>query len=75
VSGYAWNSAGRFIDEIYAIIISLILALSNLSSPTLSYNFTELFIYGGLAASCSYNDIFAVSVLLIIIAIYDAIAV
>jgi len=66
-----------FIPQVMALIIALILSLWKVLKPNIIvHNFTELFIYGGLAAIfVPVLSIFSVSVLLILISIYDMIAV
>ncbi len=66
-----------FIPQIIALILALILALWKVLRPNLYiHNLTELFIYGGLAAIfVPVLSIFSVSILMILIAIYDMIAV
>ncbi len=66
-----------FINQIAAFILSLVLGLWKVLKPNVYiHNFTEIFIYGGLAAIfVPVLNVFAASVLLIIISIYDMIAV
>jgi len=68
---------GAFIHEYFAIIIALIFALLKLfRSNVFIHNFTEIFIYGGLAALfVPVLNIFSAVILLIIISVYDMIAV
>lgn len=66
-----------FITETYAIVVAAILALWKIYKPNFYvHNFTEFFIYGGLAAIfVPVLNIFAAIMLLIFISIYDAYAV
>ena len=66
-----------FIPQAIALILALILALWKVLRPNIYiHNLTELFIYGGLAAIfVPVLSIFSVSILMILIAIYDMIAV
>jgi len=66
-----------FIPQTIAAILALILALMKIYKPTtLIQNLTEIFIYGGLAAIfVPVINIFAAFMLLILISIYDIIAV
>src|SRR3989344_759274 len=66
-----------FIPQTIALILALILALWKVLRPNIYiHNLTELFIYGGLAAIfVPVLSIFSVSILMILIAIYDMIAV
>ncbi len=66
-----------FLVSSIAFILALLLALIRLYKPNpLVHNFTELFIYGGLAAVfVPILNLFSVSILLILISIYDFIAV
>ncbi|MBU90521.1 hypothetical protein CMO94_03170 [Candidatus Woesearchaeota archaeon] len=66
-----------FIPQTIAAILALILALIKVYKPTTTLqNLTEIFIYGGLAAIfVPIMNIFAVFTLLILISIYDIIAV
>ena len=70
-------SFGAFMSQIAALIFAIIFALIKIFKPTpILHNFTELFIYGGLAAIfVPLFNITSISILLIIIAIYDIIAV
>lgn len=63
--------------QLAALIIALLAAYLKVFRPTIIlHNITELFIYGGLAAVFSpIFSIFSISVLLILISIYDMIAV
>ncbi|MDP6548168.1 MAG: presenilin family intramembrane aspartyl protease [Candidatus Woesearchaeota archaeon] len=66
-----------FIDHTIAAILAFILALIKIYKPiTLIQNLTEVFIYGGLAAIfVPIINIFAAFMLLMLISIYDIIAV
>ncbi len=66
-----------FIPTIVAFLVSLAAALWKIFKPNVwIQNFTELFIYGGLAAIFSpMFNLWSISILLILIAIYDAYAV
>ena len=66
-----------FIDPTLAAILALTLALLKIYRPiTIIQNLTEIFIYGGLAAIfVPIINIFAAFMLLILISIYDIIAV
>lgn len=66
-----------FIDHTLAAILALTLALLKIYRPiTIIQNLTEVFIYGGLAAIfVPIINIFAAFMLLILISIYDIIAV
>jgi len=66
-----------FIPQTLAAILALILALIKIYKPTtIIQNLTEIFIYGGLAAIfVPVINIFAAFMLLILISIYDIIAV
>ncbi|MAG50725.1 hypothetical protein CL621_03770 [archaeon] len=63
--------------EKIALVIAIILAALKIFKPNvIIHNFTELFIYGGLAAVfVPIMNLFSISILLILISIYDAIAV
>ena len=66
-----------FIPQILAAILAFILALIKIYKPaTIVQNLTEVFIYGGLAAIfVPVINVFAAFMLLILISIYDIIAV
>lgn len=66
-----------FLKEGIALGIALILAVWRVYKPNvIVHNFTEIFIYGGLAAMfVPILNIFSISILLILISIYDMIAV
>src|SRR3989344_2742888 len=66
-----------FLNEIIALGIALILAVWKVFKPNvIIHNFTEIFIYGGLAALfVPILNIFSISILLILISVYDMIAV
>jgi len=66
-----------FINNAIAAILAFILALIKIYKPTtITQNLTEIFIYGGLAAIfIPVINIFAAFMLLILISIYDIIAV
>jgi len=67
----------RFVSERLALVVALILAALKIFKPNVYiHNFTELFIYGGLAAVfVPIMNLFSISILLVLISIYDAIAV
>jgi presenilin-like A22 family membrane protease len=66
-----------FMDNIIAAALAFVLAFLKIKKPTLIIqNFTEIFIYGGLAAIfVPIINLFAVFMLLLVISIYDFIAV
>ncbi len=66
-----------FIDSVLAAIIALIVAVLKLYRPNIIIqNTSEVFIYGGLAAFfVNIFNLFAVFILLILISVYDFIAV
>lgn len=66
-----------FVSQMFALILALILAYLKIFRPNVYvHNFTELFIYGGLAAIfVPVLNVWSISVLLIAIAVYDMIAV
>ena len=66
-----------FVNEFYALIIALIFAYLKAFRPSIFvHNFTELFVYGGLAAFfVSIFNVKSAIILLILISIYDAYAV
>ena len=66
-----------FIPQTIAAILALILALKKIYKPvTIIQNLTEVFIYGGLAAIfVPVINLFSVFALLILISVYDIIAV
>ena len=66
-----------FIDKIFALIISIIISIFRIFKPNIFVNnFSELFIYGGIAAIfVPILNLFSVIMLLILISIYDAYAV
>ena len=66
-----------FIPEVFAITLAVIFALLKIFKPNVYiHNLTELFIYGGLAAIfVPVLNVFSAIVLLILISIYDFIAV
>ena len=66
-----------FIQQNIAALLAFILAIMKVYKPTpIIQNFTEVFIYGGLAAIfVPVINIFAAFMLLIIISVYDVIAV
>ena len=70
-------SITAFIPELFAIFIAIILSLWKTFKPNVYiHNFTEIFIYGGLAALfVPILNIKSTIILLILISIYDAIAV
>jgi presenilin-like A22 family membrane protease len=66
-----------FVSSLIAMGIALVLGLLKFyKSNVIIHNFTELFIYSGIAAIFApMMSIFAASILLVLISIYDAIAV
>ena len=70
-------SLSAFINQGLALLASLIIAIFKVIKQNIViHNLSELFIYGGLAAIFSQSlSIFSVSILLILISIYDMIAV
>src|SRR3989344_1452946 len=66
-----------FISELMALTLAIIFAALKVAKPNvIIHNFTELFIYGGLAAIfVPILNIMSILILLIIISIYDMIAV
>jgi len=66
-----------FISDLVALFLALVLALYKILKPNVYvHNFTEIFIYGGLAAIfVPIMNLFAAFMLLGIISIYDMIAV
>lgn len=70
-------SFSSFIPEVIAFILAIILAVIKVFRPNvIIHNFTEVFIYGALAAVfVNVFSIFSISLLLILISIYDYIAV
>ncbi len=70
-------SFSAFMDPLVAFILGLILAAYKIFKPNvIIHNLTEVFVYGGLAAIfVPIMNLFAVFALLILISIYDFIAV
>ncbi len=70
-------SFSSFIPETISFILAITLAIFRVFKPNvLIHNFTELFVYGALAAIfVNIFNIFSISILLILISIYDYIAV
>lgn len=70
-------SIAAVLPQIIAIILAVFLALWKIFRPNvLVHNFTEVLIYGGIAAIfVPILNLWSVSILFILIAIYDAIAV
>ncbi|MBI4153368.1 hypothetical protein HY497_02495 [Candidatus Woesearchaeota archaeon] len=68
---------GAFISSLWAVILSLVLALWKIVRPNIFiHNISELFIYGGLAAIFApIMNVFAGVMLLIFISLYDMYAV
>jgi len=68
---------GVFVNETIALMLAAIFSLLKIYRPNVFiHNFTELFIYGGLAALfVPVLNIFSISILLVIISIYDMVAV
>jgi len=66
-----------FINSILAFVIAIILAIFKVYKPNFYvHNFTELFLYGGLAAIfVPMLNLFSASILIILIAFYDMYAV
>ena len=66
-----------FMNHYLALLLSIILTVYKVFKPNIIiHNLTEVFVYGGLAAIfVPIMNLFAVSVLLILISIYDFIAV
>jgi|TARA_Y100000034_G_scaffold32173_1_gene39323 presenilin-like A22 family membrane protease len=66
-----------FMLQSFAILFAIIFGLLKFFRPTvITHNFTELFVYSGIAAIFApIMNVFAASILLILISIYDAIAV
>jgi presenilin-like A22 family membrane protease len=66
-----------FMNEWYALILAVILALWKIFKPNpVVHNFTELFVYAGLAAIfVPVLNLWSATILLIIISLYDAWAV
>ncbi|MFH1511440.1 MAG: presenilin family intramembrane aspartyl protease [Candidatus Woesearchaeota archaeon] len=70
-------SFGAFFGQMFSLAVSIILALVKIFKPNaIVHNFTEIFIYGGLAAIfVPIMNVFAAVMLLILISIYDMYAV
>lgn len=70
-------SFAAFINQVVAVILALALGIWKIYRPNvIIHNLTELFIYGGLAAIfVPIMNLFAISVLLLLISAYDAYAV
>lgn len=70
----AWAA---FVPVIIAFIMALLFAIWKIFKPNVwVHNFTELFIYGGLAAIFApLFNLWSISILLVLIALYDAYAV
>lgn len=70
-------SFGAFIPSIFAFVLAIILAIFKVIKPNIYvHNITEIFIYGALAAIfVPILNLFSVVILLILISIYDMIAV
>ena len=68
---------GAFIPQIFAVIFAIVFALlKSFKSNFIIHNFTEIFIYGGLAAIfVPVLSLISIIILLILISIYDIIAV
>lgn len=66
-----------FTKEIIALVLAIILALLKIFKPNiLTHNLTEIFMYGGLAAIfVPVLNIFSITILLLLISVYDMIAV
>ncbi len=70
-------SFSAFIPQILALILAVVFALIRIFKPNvIIHNFTELFVYGGLAAIfVPILSVLSIFILLILISIYDMIAV
>ncbi|HLC86628.1 MAG TPA: presenilin family intramembrane aspartyl protease [Candidatus Nanoarchaeia archaeon] len=70
-------SFNSFLPEIVAVAVALIFSIVKIFKPSIIvHNFTELFIYGGLAAIfVPVLNVVSAAVLLVLISIYDFIAV
>ncbi len=70
-------SFGAFIPSIFAFVLAIVLAIFKVIRPNVYvHNITEIFIYGALAAIfVPILNVFSVSILLVLISIYDMIAV
>jgi presenilin-like A22 family membrane protease len=68
---------GAFVPARIAVLVGLVLAVLKVFRPSVvTHNFTEMFVYGGLAAIfVPIMNLFAVFMLLILISIYDMYAV
>jgi presenilin-like A22 family membrane protease len=68
---------GAFLNEIIALVLAVFFGSYKIFRPNIIvHNFTELFIYGGLAAIfVPILNVFSVSILFILIIIYDMVAV
>ena len=68
---------GAFIPELFALGLAFVFALLKIfKSNIIIHNFTEIFVYGGLAAVfVPVLGVFSIFILLILISIYDMIAV
>ena len=68
---------GAFTKEIIALVLAIALALLKIFKPNVViHNLTEVFMYGGLAAIfVPVLNIFSITILLILISIYDMVAV
>jgi presenilin-like A22 family membrane protease len=66
-----------FVNQYIAIVLGVVFAILKIYKPNvILHNFTEVFIYGGLAAIfVPIMNLFAVIVLLLLISVYDMIAV
>ncbi len=66
-----------FMDNVFAFVLSAILSLFKTYKPNVViHNLTEIFLYGGLAAMLvPIMNLYSVFMLLIVISVYDAIAV
>jgi presenilin-like A22 family membrane protease len=70
-------SLAAFIPAVVAVVLSIIIALWKIYRPNfIIHNLSEIFIYGGLAAIfVPIMNLYAVVILLILISVYDMIAV
>jgi len=68
---------GSFLNQLMALILAIFLGYYKIFKPNIIvHNFSELFIYGGLAAVfVPIFNVFSISVLFVLIMIYDMIAV
>jgi len=77
-SGGLFNFLGKkvLLAEFVAVILAIILTIWKVKRNVIAHNFTELFIYSGIAVIfVPILNVLAASILLILISIYDMIAV